>query len=79
MSAYEWIDQEMLRTVSVQSTPLLSAKTIQRETQRDKVDGHSKFVLKLLTLMVESQLYTAGALVSFYAYTIGKVPDHKGR
>ena len=36
-------------------------------------------VSKQLTLVVESQLYTAGALVSFDAYTIGKLPDHKGR
>ena len=32
-----------------------------------------------LTLVVEGQLYTAGALVSFDAYTVGKLPDHKGR
>jgi hypothetical protein len=31
------------------------------------------------TLVVQSQLYTAGALVGFYAYTIGKLPNHKGR
>ena len=30
-------------------------------------------------LVVESQLYTAGALVSFYAYTIGKLSNHKAR
>ena len=34
---------------------------------------------RLNTLVVESQLYTAGALVSFDAYTIGKLPDHEGR
>jgi hypothetical protein len=38
-----------------------------------------KFCIKQLTLVVESQLYTAGALVSFDAYTIGKLPNHKGR
>ena len=53
--------------------------TIQRETRRDKVDGQSKFCIKQLTLVVKSQLYTAGALVSFDAYTIGKLPNHKGR
>jgi predicted DNA-binding helix-hairpin-helix protein len=30
-------------------------------------------------LVVENQLYTAGALVSFYAYTIGKLSNHKAR
>jgi hypothetical protein len=34
---------------------------------------------QVLTLVVESQLYTAGALVSLYAYTIGKLSNHKGR
>ena len=44
----------------------------------DKVDV-SEQLSKPLTLVVESQLYAAGALVSFYAYTIGKLPNHKGR
>jgi hypothetical protein len=32
-----------------------------------------------ITLVVESQLYSTGDVVSFDAYTIGKLPNHKGR
>ena len=54
--------------------------TIQRETRRDKVDWSEQILKsKQFTLVVESQLYTAGSLVSFDAYTIGKLPNHKGR
>jgi hypothetical protein len=54
--------------------------TIQRETRRDKVDWAEQILMsKKFTLVVESQLYTAGALVSFDAYAIGKLPNHKGR
>ena len=54
--------------------------TIQRETRRHKADW-SEQILKSnkFTLVVESQRYTAGSLVSFDAYTIGKLPNHKGR
>jgi len=56
------------------------AAAIERETRRDEVDGfRANSVWKQLTLVVESQLYTTGALVSFDAYTIGKLPNHKGR
>ena len=54
--------------------------TIHRETRRDKVDWSKQILItKQFTLVVESQLYTAGSLVSFDAYTIGKLPNHKGR
>ncbi len=54
--------------------------TIQRETRRDKADWSEQILIsKHFTLVVESQLYTAGALVSFDAYVIGKLPNHKGR
>ncbi len=54
--------------------------TIQRETRRDKVDWSEQILKsKKFTLVVESQLYTAGSLVSFDAYTIGKLPNHEGR
>ena len=41
--------------------------------------AQNKFCIRQLSLVVESQLYTTGALVSFDAYTIGKLPNHKGR
>ena len=52
----------------------------QRVTRRDKSRRvRANSVSKQPTLVVETQFYTAGALVSFYAYTIGKLPNHKGR
>jgi hypothetical protein len=54
--------------------------TIQRETRHDKVDWSDQILIsEQFTLVVESQLDTADALVSFDAYTIGKLPNHKGR
>ena len=51
-----------------------------RCSRRDKVDWSEQILKsKKFTLVVESQLYTAGSLVSFDAYTIGKLPNHKGR
>ena len=48
-------------------------RTAHRKTRADLSMG------KQPTLVVESQLYMAGALVSFDAYAIGKLPNHKGR
>jgi hypothetical protein len=59
---------------------VIGSATIQRATRRDIVDGSEQILIsKQLTLVVKSQLYMAGALVGIYAYTIGKLPNHKGR
>jgi hypothetical protein len=56
------------------------ANPVRKGALRSVQDNNAaKPVSKPLTLVVESQLYTTGALVSFYAYTIGKLPNHKGR
>jgi hypothetical protein len=53
--------------------------TIERQTRLDKVDSSEQILKsKQFTLMVETQLYTAGSPVSFDAYSIGKLPNHKG-
>ena len=54
--------------------------TIQRETQRDRVD-RSEQILEIKAVYLHGRKSTLSGRLPFIfdAYTIGKLPNHKGR